>query len=54
MISLVSWVHVFGIYLPVVWFVIVGVIVLQLATAMYEMRFDLQVKFLAIYAYYHL
>jgi len=46
LISLVSWAQVVGVYLPVLWFIVVGVILLQLVAVMYDLRFDLQAFFL--------
>eukprot|EP01041_Mallomonas_annulata_P011032 gene11032-23057_t len=42
LISLVSMVQVLGVYLPVLWYFVVGVIVLQVGAVMYDLRFDLQ------------
>lgn len=42
LISLISWVHVFGVYLPIVWFALVGIIALQIGSVMYDLRFDLK------------
>ena len=43
LINLVSWVQVLRTYLPVVWFVIIGVSAAQVFKAFYDHRFDFQV-----------
>ena len=40
--GLVNWIHVFGTYLPILWFFVVGILMFQLSSILYEMRFDLQ------------
>jgi hypothetical protein len=43
LVSLISWVQVFRIYLPFVWFGILSILVGQVLFIIYEHRFDLQV-----------
>jgi len=42
LIGLVSWFQVLGVYLPVLFFIIVGVILVQLLGVMYDLRFNLK------------
>lgn len=42
MVSLINWVHVFGTYLSIVWFIVVGIILVQVLKVLYELRFDLK------------
>ena len=42
LVSLINWVHVFGTYLPIIWFLIVGILVFQVISILYDNRFDLQ------------
>ena len=42
LMGLVNWIHVFGTYLPILWFFVVGILMFQLSSILYEMRFDLQ------------
>lgn len=44
--SLINWVHVLGIYLPVVWILAIGVVVFRLVPIIYDNRFMLQVLIL--------
>lgn len=43
LVSLISLVQVFRTYLPALWFLVIGIIIAQIITALYEHRFDLQV-----------
>lgn len=43
LVSLINWVHVIGCYLPYVWFVVVGILVVQVFKVLYDHRFDFQV-----------
>jgi hypothetical protein len=40
--SLINWVHVFGTYLSIVWFIVVGILLLQVFSLLYELRFNLK------------
>lgn len=42
LVSLINWVHVFGTYLPLLWFFIVGILFFQILSVLYANRFDLQ------------
>lgn len=42
LVSLISWVQVIRIYLPAVWFLILGIMIGQVFQSLYEHRFDLQ------------
>ena len=42
LMGLVNWIHVFGTYLPHVWFIVVGVLLFQVFMILYDMKFDLQ------------
>jgi len=44
LISLISWVQVFGLYLPIIWFGVVGLLLYQLFIVFYESRFDFYVR----------
>ena len=46
LVSLISWVHVFGVYLPLMWCVIVGMLAMQVLKVLYEHRFDLKAFYL--------
>ena len=46
LVSLISWVQVFRIYLPVIWFLIIGVLAAQVLKTFYDHRFDFQVSYL--------
>ena len=41
LLGLINWVHVFGTYLPIAWFIVMGVLICQVTTVLYELRFDL-------------
>lgn len=42
LMGLVNWIHVFGTYLPILWFFVVGVLLFQVTSILYDMRFNLQ------------
>ena len=42
LVSLINWVHVLGTYLSIVWFIVVGIILVQVLKVLYELRFDLK------------
>ena len=41
--SLVNWVHVFRTYLPFLWYIVIGVLLIQIFILLYTHRFDLKV-----------
>lgn len=43
LMSLVNWVLVFKLFVPILWFIVVGVLVIQVGVLLYNMQFDLQV-----------
>lgn len=46
LVSLINWVHVFRLFLPLVWYMVVGIISVQIFRIMYELRFDLKAFYL--------
>lgn len=42
LVGLINWVHVFGTYLPIAWFLVVGVLIVQVLFVMYEHRYDVK------------
>jgi len=42
LVSLINWVHVFGTYLPILWFVLVAVLCVQISVVLFEHKGDLQ------------
>ena len=54
LVRLINWVHVFGTYLPIVWFMIVGALICQILIVLYDLRFDLQKFFMNEIEYFTL
>jgi hypothetical protein len=40
LLSLVDWMSVLGVYLPILWFVVVGILSVQVVRTLYDHRFD--------------
>mmetsp|Transcript_33325 Transcript_33325/g.31789 ORF Transcript_33325/g.31789 Transcript_33325/m.31789 type:complete len:537 (+) Transcript_33325:76-1686(+) len=40
LLSLVDWVSVIGVYLPILWFIVVGILSVQIVRTLYDHRFD--------------
>jgi hypothetical protein len=43
LLSLVDWVSVVSVYLPILWLIVVGILSVQVLCTLYEHRFDFQV-----------
>jgi hypothetical protein len=44
LMSLVNWVLVFKLFIPILWYVVVGVLVIQVGKVLIDMKFDVQVS----------
>jgi hypothetical protein len=51
LVRLINWVHVSRLYLPIIWFIIIGVLSIQVFSTLYEHRFDFKVSLLHIYVF---